>query len=171
MPNQKPEYLDLVDRENKIVGPKLRSEVRASNLLHRGVGIICWNSSGQLYVHRRTPTKDLFPSMYDMMVGGAVCSGEDYPEAARREVQEELGVSGKDLRFLLEYLYEGPKNRAFIHLFEVVWDGPIKLQQEEIVWGEWMNFEEAKRWVKTVEVVPDGLAVFNAYLSWLSKPR
>lgn len=160
------EFLDLVDAENRRIGRAPRRQVRAQNLLHRGVGILCWNSLGQLYVHQRTSTKDLFPSLYDMMVGGAVEAGEEYLPAARREIREELGVESDDLRFILEHLYEGPKNRSFIHLFEVTWDGPIRWQPEEIVWGEWMDFDEVVRWTQKVEIVPDGLDVFQAYLRW-----
>ena len=157
------EYLDLVDQDNQSLGPVPRAEVRAKNLLHRGVGILCWNSSGQLYVHQRTDSKDLFPSMFDMMVGGAVSSGESYLESARREIREELGVQETGLRFLLEHLYEGPKNRSFIHLFEVTWDGPIHWQPEEIVWGQWMDYSDVLEWIERVPIVPDGLAVFQAY--------
>ena len=159
------EYLDLVDENNLIIGKAPRNEVRTQNLLHRGVGILCWNAQGQIYVHQRTSTKDLFPSLFDVMVGGAVEAGEAYLPAARREIQEELGVESTDLRFILEHLYDGPKNRSFIHLFEVNWDGPIRWQPEEIVWGDWMDFDEAVRWSQTVDIVPDGLEVFQAYLA------
>jgi 8-oxo-dGTP pyrophosphatase MutT (NUDIX family) len=109
--------------------------------------------------------------MYDLMVGGAVEAGEDYLPAAQREVREELGVESTDLRFLLEHLYDGPRNRSFIHLFEVTWDGPIRWQPEEIVWGDWMDFDQAVRWADTVDIVPDGLEVFQAYLAWRSSSR
>ena len=66
--------------------------------------------------------------------------------------------------FLLETLYDGPKNRSFIHLFEVTWDGPITWQEEEICWGAWMPFDEVLEWVEQVDIVPDGLHVFRAYL-------
>ena len=159
------EMLELVDGENNVIGVAPRPIVRGENLLHRGVGILCWNSKGELYVHKRTDTKDVFPSCFDMMVGGALEAGEEYQIAALREVQEELGVGDVEPKFLLETLYDGPKNRSFIHLFEVIWDGPIKWQEEEICWGEWMPFDEVLEWVKKVDIVPDGLHVFEAYLA------
>lgn len=158
------EMLELVDLQNHVVGVAPRPLVRSENLLHRGVGILCWNSEGELYVHKRTATKDLFPSCYDMMVGGALEAGEEYEIAALREVQEELGVGEVEPKFLLETLYDGPKNRSFIHLFEVTWDGPITWQEEEICWGAWMPFDEVLEWVEQVDIVPDGLHVFRAYL-------
>jgi alkylated DNA nucleotide flippase Atl1/isopentenyldiphosphate isomerase len=158
------EMLEVVDLENQVIGVETRARVRRENILHRGVGILCWNPQGELYVHQRTPTKDLFPSYYDMMVGGALEAGERYREAALREVQEELGVGNVEIDFLLETLYQGPKNRAWIQLFQVTWEGPIDWQQEEICWGRWMPFEEVLRWVDTVPIVSDGYHVFQEYL-------
>jgi isopentenyldiphosphate isomerase len=113
------EIVDLVDTADRIVGRAPRPEVRRLNLLHRGVGILCRNPRGEVYVHRRTPTKDVFPHLYDMFVGGAVASGETYLQAATREIAEELGVTGVPLEFLFAHLYQGPHNRAWVHVFQV----------------------------------------------------
>lgn len=158
------EMLEVVDLENQVVGIETRARVRRENILHRGVGILCWNSQNELYVHRRTDSKDLFPSYYDMMVGGALEAGEPYARAALREVQEELGVGDTEIEFLLETLYQGPKNRAWIQLFQVTWNGPICWQEEEICWGRWMPFDEVLTWVDQVPIVPDGYHVFQEYL-------
>lgn len=158
------EMLEIVDLNNLVLGVETRKRVRSENLLHRGVGILCWNSRGELYVHQRTQTKDLFPSYFDMMVGGALSAGEDYETAALREVQEELGVGDTPIRYILETLYDGPLNRSWIQLFEVTWDGPVSWQEEEIVWGRWMAFEEVLSWIEQVPIVPDGYQVFQDYL-------
>lgn len=57
------ELADVVDEDDRVVGRAGRSEIRARNLLHRGVAILCRNSRGEIYVHRRTDTKDVFPGM------------------------------------------------------------------------------------------------------------
>jgi isopentenyldiphosphate isomerase len=160
------ELVDLVDRANQVVGQAERRRVRRENLLHRGVGILVQNAAGQVYVHQRTATKDVFPSLFDMFVGGVVASGESYDEAARREALEELGVAGEP-EFLFEHLYEGPRNRSFIRVYRVRWDGPITHQESEIVWGEWLDHDRLEGWAREVEVVPDGLEVFHRYLAWL----
>lgn len=160
------EWVDLVDLENRIVGCTTRADVRKNNLLHRGVGIMCRNSRGQVYVHKRTDTKDVFPGMYDMFVGGVVGHGESYEAAATREIEEELGVRGVTVRFLFSHLYQGDRNRSWIHVFDVTWDGDITHQAEEIVWGGWIAEGELEAWADSVEVVPDGLDVFNHWLEW-----
>src|SRR5512136_1528088 len=126
------EMLDLVDDADRIIGRAPRRRVRAENLLHRGVGILVFNTAGELYVHQRTETKDVFPGMYDMFVGGAVGSGESYDAAASREVGEELGIRGVTPEYLFTYRYEGPLNRCITHVYRVVYDGPITLQVEEV---------------------------------------
>lgn len=158
------EWVDLVDLDNQVVGRAPRHQVRAQNLPHRGIGVLVKNSQGQVYVHQRTAHKDLFPSMYDMFVGGVVGSGEDYLEAARREVEEELGVESRELEFLFDHLYYGPQNFSWIRCYEVLWDGPIRHQPEEVQWGQWLDFDQLEEWTKKVPIVPDGLSVFAAYL-------
>jgi isopentenyldiphosphate isomerase len=113
-----------VDERDEVVGTAPRGEIRAGNLLHRGVAILVQNPTGDVYVHRRTPTKDLFPGMYDMVVGGMVAAGESYEEAARRELSEELGVEPAEITSVLKHRYKGDRNNAWISLYEVPWAGP-----------------------------------------------
>ncbi len=165
------EWVDLVDRDNRVIGQASRQEVRSQNLLHRGIAVLVRNSRGQVYVHQRTASKDLFPSMYDMFVGGVVGAGEEYLTAARREAFEELGVGNPDLEFLFDHLYEGPKNFSWVRCYQVSWDGPIQHQAEEIQWGDWLPEDQLEAWSQQVPVVPDGLDVFHAYLRWKGAPR
>lgn len=160
------ELVDLVDEINRVVGKATRREVRRHNLLHRGVGIICFNSKGQVYVHRRTSTKDVFPDLYDMLVGGVVSSGESYEAAARREIAEELGIEGPIPEFLFAHLYLGDRNRSWIYVYQVVWDGPIRHQPEEVVSGSWVNADRIPGMVKEVGFVPDGEEIFRHLLDW-----
>ena len=102
-PSPGEELVDLIDRDDRVIGRASRRRVRAENLLHRGVGILCRNSGGLIYVHKRTDIKDVFPGMYDMFVGGVVEAGETYDEAASRErrpasstVRAAAGIFGSD---------------------------------------------------------------------------
>lgn len=88
------EILDIVDENDEVVGQAPRGEATARGLRHRCVFIEARDTEGRLFVHRRTATKLVFPSHYDMFVGGVVGAGESYDEAALREAEEELGVSG-----------------------------------------------------------------------------
>lgn len=47
---------------------------------------------GEVYCHRRTSTKRVFPSMYDMFIGGVSGTMEPAATTALRELGEELGL-------------------------------------------------------------------------------
>jgi len=165
------EIVDLVDSENRIIGSATRREVRARNLLHRGVGILCKSSEGLIYVHKRTATKDVFPGMYDMLVGGVVASGESYADAARREIKEELGIDGPEPTPLFQHLYVGPHNRSWVAVYEVTWDGDIRHQESEVAWGSYMTLEQILQRLSLWEWVPDGLEIFQRYLQYGKQSR
>lgn len=155
------EWVDLVDGENRVVGRARRRDVRRQNLLHRGVGIFCRSSRGELYVHRRTTTKDVFPGMYDMLVGGVVGAGERYEAAARREIAEELGIVGPEPTFLFHYLYVGTENKSWVAVYEVAWDGPIRHQESEVAWGSFLSLDELRSKLGEWTFVPDGMEIFR----------
>ncbi|HYT26365.1 MAG TPA: NUDIX domain-containing protein [Actinomycetota bacterium] len=157
------EVVDLVDAEDRVVGRAPRRVVRRDKLLHRGVGVLCRNSAGEIYVHRRTDTKDVFPGMYDMLAGGVVSAGETYEATARREIAEELGIVGPEPRLLFKHRYTGADNPSWIAIFEVVWDGPIRHQAEEIAWGAFLTPDELLRKLDEWPFVPDSLEGFRLY--------
>ncbi len=164
------EELYLVDADDRVIGAAPRSRVRAENLLHRGVGILVCNGAGEVYVHARTMTKDIFPGMYDMFVGGGVAAGEEYEAAARRECAEELGIRGGAWEYLFTYRYEGPRNRCITRVYEVVYDGPIVHQAEEVAWGGFYALEDVIALVREKPFVPDGEEIFREYLRRLGAP-
>jgi len=158
------EIVDLVDEDDHVTGQAPRREVRARNLLHREVAAIVRNPRGEIYVHRRTETKDVFPGMYDMFVAGVVTSGESYEEAIRRELREELGIEHVEPTFLLKARYRDPDINWWTCCYEVVWSGPIRHQEDEIAWGRFMPEAELIAKLDELPFVPDGVVVFRRYL-------
>ncbi len=164
----KEEIVDLIDMENNVIGEAPRSEVRQKNLLHRGVGIICFNSKNEVYVHQRTDTKDVFPSLFDMFVGGVVGQGETYQSAAKREIAEELGIVGPEPKYLFRHYYFGELNNSLIQIYSAIWDGEITHQEEEVAWGAWLPLADLDDWTADHAIVPDGLEVYEQYKLFLN---
>jgi len=158
------EVVDLIDEEDRVIGRARRRQVRAQNLLHREVAALVRNRRGEVYVHRRTATKDIYPSLYDMFVAGVVTSGEAYEEAIRRELNEELGIDRAEPALLFMHRYDRPDNNFLAAIFEVRWEGPVHPQPEEIAWGEFVPERRLTALIGEQAFVPDGLEVFRRYL-------
>jgi isopentenyldiphosphate isomerase len=159
------ELVDVVDEDDRVVGTVTRREMRARNLLHRCTYVIVRNARGDVYVHRRTDTKDVYPGLYDVTAGGVLAPGESYDEGAARELEEELGIVGVSPRFRFKHRYEGPEGRVWGSVYDVVWDGPIRHQQSEIAWGTFAPLDEVRAMLDEREFCPDGREVFERWLT------
>jgi isopentenyldiphosphate isomerase len=159
------EVVALYDDGGRPDGNAPRSLMRAQNLRHAATGIIVRDPYGRIYVHRRTPTKDLYPAHWDFTAGGVVLAGEDPFEGARRELAEELGVTS-ELESLGEsdYLDAHTSYHAFRYI--TTWDGPITPQPEEVAYGAWLSIERLLDRLSDPEVafMPDARALFGDWL-------
>ncbi len=163
------EIIDIVDEDDRVIGQRPRGEAYARGLRHRCAFVLVRDAEGRIFVHRRTPTKPVFPSRYDMFVGGVVGAGESYDDAAHREAEEELGVSGLPRpTFLFKFLYDdGAGGAWWSAVYEVRCELPVDPQAEEVAWHAFLTEDEVKlrlgeggsegRW----EWVPDGLAAYE----------
>ena len=136
------EIVTLVDRTGAVVGSAERSVVRRENLLHAATAVLVRDPEGRIYVHRRSPDKDWAPSHHDAAAGGVLTYGEEPAAAAARELAEELGVSGAELRPLGRSVYEDDTTRCVEHCYETTWSGPVRHADGEVVWGAWMTLPE-----------------------------
>ncbi|MDW5330064.1 NUDIX hydrolase [Plantactinospora sp. KLBMP9567] len=159
------EILDIVDERDRVVGQAPRGEAYARRLRHRAVFVLARDPSGRIFVHRRTAQKLVFPSRYDMFVGGVVGAGETYDEAARREAEEELGVTGLPAPTpLFRFLYETPEHTWWSAVYEVCCATPVDPQVEEVAWHAFLTDEELAGRLTEWAWVPDGLAAYHRLL-------
>ncbi|MEU8622406.1 NUDIX domain-containing protein [Streptomyces sp. NPDC048623] len=162
------EVLDVVDEQDRVIGQAPRGEVYARGLIHRCAFIQVRDAQGRIFVHRRTPTKLVFPSLYDMFVGGVVGAGESYDAAALREAEEELGVSGLAQPVpVFTFLYDsgGVAGKWWSAVYEVRCDLPVRPQAEEVAWHAFLTDEELTARLGEWEWVPDGLAAHQRLLA------
>lgn len=161
----KDEIVTIVDEQNHVVGAMPRWQMRAGRLPHRATYILVFNPRGELYVQKRTPTKDIFPGYYDAVAGGVVLAGESYEEGALRELDEELGIHGVPLIWLFDFYYEDEHTRVWGKAFSCLYDGEIVLQKEELESGVFLKVEEVLRLAESEPFTPDSLYVLRRYLS------
>ncbi|GHE53333.1 NUDIX hydrolase [Streptomyces capitiformicae] len=157
------EILDIVDENDQVIGQAPRGEVYARGMRHRAVFVLVRDGEGRIFVHRRTATKLVFPSLYDMFVGGVVGAGESYDGAALREAEEELGVSGLPRPVpLFKFLYDDGGGRSWWSaVYEVRCEVAVDPQVEEVAWYGFLSEEELSRRLGEWAWVPDGVAAWE----------
>lgn len=137
------EMVDIVDENNVVIGSRRRAEMRELKLRHRATYGFVRHSSGYFYVQKRSILKDYCPGYWDPTPGGVVGAGETYEETNRREVEEEMGIPVDSvMEHLFTWLYEDSQCKCFGDCWEILYDGPIKLQATEVDEVAMMSMQE-----------------------------
>ena len=161
---EREELVEVVDEQNDVVGIVTRSVMRRDNLRHRGVSILVRDPLGRVLVHRRADTKDVWPGLWDLTAGGVVGVGESFEIAARRELAEELGVTGAALEPLGVGRFDDAAVRVIAGVFTTVHDGPVSFPDGEVAEAHWVTTHELSRMLATMAFVPDALALLSDFL-------
>ncbi|QJP07540.1 NUDIX hydrolase [Pseudomonas multiresinivorans] len=159
------EKIAWVDDDDQLLGSLPRAELRARGLIGRGTFILLFNSAGELCVHRRTLSKAVYPGYWDPAAGGMVQADESYAESAARELEEELGIAGVELRAHGTFFFDQPDNRLWCAVFSAVSDAPLRLQPEEVLEAKFIDPHQALVEAKAGALYcPDSLAALRKYL-------
>ncbi len=140
------ELFPVVDEHDHQIGTATRAEVHENNLRHRAVHILIFNRAGELLLQKRSPWKDRHPQLWDSSAAGHVNAGEEYDDAAGRELDEELGIATRLYRIGL--LPASDKTgQEFIALYRGENDGPFHFPSEEVSAVEFFSPETVERWL------------------------
>jgi 8-oxo-dGTP pyrophosphatase MutT (NUDIX family) len=110
-------------------------------------------------VHQRAEWKDVYPSYWDVCFGGVCGVGEDWEEAAARELAEEAGVRGVALQELGPVHYDELDGRILGRAYLARYDGPVTCPDGEVVAVERVPLGAVAEWLATRQVCPDSLAL------------
>ncbi|MHB0776749.1 NUDIX hydrolase [Halomonas sp. WWR20] len=137
------EQIQLVDATNRPCGSAPRTLMRRYHFWHRATYVFVRNRHGELCVQERTLTKEVFPGYHDLATGGVVGAGEAAHVGARRELAEELGITGVTLYPCFDFRFAEGGNHIHGSVFRADYDGPLRLQPEEVASASWMTVDQA----------------------------
>ncbi|SFF00755.1 Isopentenyldiphosphate isomerase [Actinacidiphila alni] len=135
------ERVERVDEHDRVLGVVDRAEAIRRGWPHRVATVVVRDPRGRVLVHRRPADASRFPGGYNWLFGGAVGVGETYPEAAARELAEELDVTAAP-RFVLKFLCAGEISPYWLGLHEVVVTTPVRPDPREVAWHAWLTDSE-----------------------------
>ncbi len=142
------ELMDIVDENDNVIGKATREKIHNSQMWHRGIHILVFNSEGKLLLPLRSSRKDKFPNTYDCSVSEHVKTGEKFEEAAIRGIKEELNIKCPKLKRLLKFRMKyGPNDNMISVIYECHYLGEIdinKIDRNEIKKIELLPLNEVR---------------------------
>lgn len=142
------EIFDVVNERDEVVGCAPRREVHARGLLHRAVHVLVFNARGQVFLQKRSLSKDTSPGLWDSSASGHLDRGEEYDACAMRELREEIGlVVARPPERWFRIAACAETGQEFVWVYRLGGEGPFTLHPDEIERGDWFPPEEVTRWV------------------------
>jgi isopentenyldiphosphate isomerase len=132
-------HVVIVDEHDEEIGTMPRSEAHQKGLFHRIAMIYVENAEGEILVQVRKKN-----GMLDHSSAGHVDPGESYADAARRELAEELGITGVQLMRLGHGRSLSPRSadgNTSAHVFDIFRcnAAPGELQATEVADVFWRD--------------------------------
>jgi isopentenyldiphosphate isomerase len=142
------EIFDVVNERDEVIGQQERSEVHRLGLMHRAVHALVFNAAGQVFLQKRSMTKDRQPGLWDSSASGHVDAGEDYDACVVRELGEEIGLHlGAAPKRLFKLAACAETDQEHVWAYRCEAEGPFHLHPEEIERGGWFAPAEVTRWM------------------------
>lgn len=159
--------IDAVDQTDTPIATVSRKDVFRVHANFRVAHVLVFNSKGELLIQRLALTRARNPGFWGSSVAAYMFSHEDYIDAARRRIAEELGVYGADLLFGGKTYMNDEGCTKFIGIFTTVNEGPFQFDQQHIDQLEFLPVETIRARMNngTIPFTPTFINVFNFYES------
>jgi isopentenyldiphosphate isomerase len=161
--------ITYVDENDKVIGYGTREDAITNGIIHRIARVFVFNTKGQLLIQLRSPDVDL-AGKWDQSAAGHVDKGEDYPTAAAREANEEIGLPVMPMKeigvFYSEEIDNGIMKKRFNGLYSLTYDGELHQDNDEVSEVRWVGTEELSQWMKEKpeDFTQGFLQTYNYYL-------
>src|SRR5918998_4575171 len=165
------ELVEVVDEDGNVERLVTRAEMRAGNLRHRTVAVVVLTGAGEFVAHRRADWKDVWPGRWDVCFGGVTAVGEDWVDAARRELAEEAGgdLRPSAPRAIGGGNYADADLATHARVFVTTHDGPFHPADGEVAELVVVPLTSLDGWLAGRELCADSTAVVVPLLRHLGR--
>ncbi len=138
----------VVDQDDKVIGSKDIAQAYNDNDIVRIARCFLVSSKGEVLIQQRSANMHNWPNLWQDSSAGHVDAGEDYDQAADREMREELGITTPvDLQpvghyFVKEHLTNGTLRGAFHTVFTAKYDGSTNPDSDEVSALKWVKLSD-----------------------------
>lgn len=162
--------ITFVDDNNEVIGSGSKQEAWSKGITCRIARIFLFNQAGELLIQKRADHLASLPGRWDSSAAGHVDAGEEYLEAAERELSEEVQITNIELKELgLLYLDEKDEPEKIKKRFQMIYtghyDGEVTADSEDVSEVRWISLKELAQWMEEKpEEFTEGFLRSFAYL-------
>lgn len=148
------ESVVLVDEHDVPIGTAPKATVHTDRTpLHRGFSLFLFRSDGALLLQQRAGTKKTWPLVWSNSCCGHPGADEGPVDAARRRIQDELGIGRALIEIVLpEYRYRAERGGVVENEFCPVMvgrsDDPLTLNPDEVAETRWTSWKDFMREIR-----------------------
>ena len=152
------ELLDIYDSCGNHIGTAPRRQCHGDpSLIHRTSHVVVIHpETGDILLQKRNMNKDIQPGKWDTAVGGHLDPGEDFETGAKRELAEELGISGVELFHIFDSKIRNDIESEDVRIFGAFVADGFKFDPGEI--------DEIRFWDRSALEKPENQAQFTPNL-------
>lgn len=166
------ELFPVVDENGDTVGSATRGECHSgSMLLHPVVHLHILTDNKELFLQKRSLTKDIQPGKWDTAVGGHVDYGETVEDALKREAFEELGLRIENPEKIERYIFQSMVERELVNVYIIRVDKlnfKVNIDPVEIDEGRFWSFDEIESNIGKGVLTPNFESEFKRILPVIS---
>jgi isopentenyl-diphosphate delta-isomerase len=143
----------LVDESDQEIGTMEKLEAHEKGLLHRAFSIFLFNEKGQMLLQQRALSKYHTPGLWTNTCCSHPAPGETIKQAAKRRLQQEMGISGVNLEVIFDFIYYKEFDNGLIeheldHVLIGEFEGDAQLNPVEAEDAQWLYPKEIKEWIE-----------------------
>jgi isopentenyl-diphosphate delta-isomerase len=142
------QQLVLVNERDEVTGTAGKLETHQKGLLHRAFSIFIFNTKGEMLLQQRSHQKYHSGGLWSNACCSHPLAGEDLKQAAIKRLAEEMGFK-TELFPLFHFIYKaefdnGLTEYEFDHVFMGEYDGPVGINEDEVMDFSFKTMEEIK---------------------------
>lgn len=121
-----------------------------------------FDTANNILIQKRSMQKDTYPGYYTVSASGHIDKGESYEQAARREMEEELGIDKTHplkLTHVDTYVLRLEHESEMTALFKGVYEGSLSPAEDEVELVQYVSQQNLT--LLKDEITPGALAAFG----------
>jgi len=163
------EMLDIVDDDDRVLSQAPRRKVLDEYHVHRAVVFFVFDREGNVFVNKRSDTKEIYPGYWSIAFGGHVRAAESYESAAIREVQEETGLFDRPV-LIGSFKKRTADERENVNVYRITASRDLDLFADEIEQGQYCTMADLNVMLGRFDFLPETPDLLKILISHTSKP-